>query len=143
MEGNTCEFVVGRLLEIRFAPGPTHVVDIPGMIDLAVRSLSAHDVQTRFTVVADWRAVPIMSPETAARMRQFLSGINHRVTRSAILTQPANATTNMQIVRIVHESDNANRRHFGSPHMLHRWLSEILNDAESRRLKEFLGSSAP
>jgi hypothetical protein len=142
MVGNICEVVVGRLLEVRYAPGPTNVVDTLGMIDLVTRRLASLDASMRFAVVADWRAVPIMSPENAARTAQMLLTGNHRIVRSAVLAQPANATTNMQIVRLVHESDNANRKHFASPHALYRWLSEILTETEARRLKEFLGVAA-
>ena len=142
MGGNSCEFVVGRLLEVRFAPGPRRLVDVPQMIDLVAARVAHLDPGVRFAVVADWRAVQIMSPEMAARALQMLAGVNQRVTRSALLTQPANATMNMQILRLIQEAENVHRRPFASPHSLYRWLSEVLTEPESRRLTEFLGITA-
>ncbi|HEY4016053.1 MAG TPA: hypothetical protein VGM06_22110 [Polyangiaceae bacterium] len=138
MGGNTCEVVVGRLLEVRYAPGPNNVVDVLGMIDLVAGCLDTLEPSARFAVVADWRAVPVMSPENAARTAQMLADRNDRVVRSAVLTPPGNPTTHMQIARLVHEAENSNRKHFASPHALYRWLSEILTEAESKRLRAFL-----
>jgi hypothetical protein len=136
---NTCEFVVGRLLEIRVAAGYRTVADIDEMIERIGASARRLDPGVKFTIVADWRAVQIMSPETATRAQEMLAMVNTRVTRSGILTLPANPPTNLQVVRLVHEAQNANRQHFTSPIAMQRWLSEVLSAEESARLAAFLG----
>jgi hypothetical protein len=139
MASNTCEFVVGRLLEIRAAAGYGSLADVDDMIGMIRGQASSLSSEEKFTIAADWRAVHIMSPDTAARARHMLAQVNPRVKRSAILTLPENSTTNLQVVRLVREAENAARRHFTSAPEMHRWLSEALTKQEARRLASFLG----
>ncbi len=136
---NTCRFVVGRLMEVRVGRGFRNVADVDemiGMVATAVRPLGA---AAKFSIVADWRPVQVMAPETAARAREMLVGGNVGLQRSAILTLSANPTTNLQVVRLIHEAENENRRHFTSPVVLQRWLCAALTPEESARVAEFLG----
>jgi hypothetical protein len=141
MAQNTCQFVVGRLLEIRVALGYRSPRDVDDMIEMIKARAGTLESAAKYTIAADWRAVQIMSPETAERARVMLRTVNPRVMRSAILTLPAHPTTNLQIVRLVHEAENVNRKHFSAPKVLHQWLSEVLTPDESERLNTFLGES--
>jgi hypothetical protein len=138
MRGNTCEFVVGRLLEVRVAAGYRNANDVHEMMAMVGNAVARIGPGEKFTVVADWRAVQVMAPETAALARTMLTGVNPRVTRSAILTLPEQPTTNLQVVRLIREAENPDRRLFSSPFELRDWLSEVLTPAETARLRVFL-----
>jgi hypothetical protein len=139
MPTNTCEFVVGRLLEIRVAAGYRSVEDIDEMINMIRKNVGKLPPSEKFAIAADWRTVGIMRPETAARARAMLMSVNPRVTRSAILTLPENPTQNLQVVRLIREAENESRRHFTVAADLAAWLSEVLSPDETARLRTFLG----
>jgi hypothetical protein len=136
--GNTCELTVGRLLEIRVADGYKSVADVDHMIHMIQKSFAALKPEGKIVIAADWRAVQMMSPDTAARAREMLAGVNPRVIRSSILTLPENPLTNLQVVRLIREAENTARRHFSEPRALVTWLAEILTPAEVQRLRAFL-----
>jgi hypothetical protein len=139
---NTCEFVTGRLLEIRVAAGYRSVADVDEMIAMIMKNVAKLSPEEKYAIVADWRNVHVMAPDTAAGARKMLAAVNPRVTRSAILTAPANPTTNLQTVRLIREAENPNRRHFTSTRELHAWLAEVLTSEEAARLETFLASSS-
>jgi hypothetical protein len=139
---NTCEFVTGRLLEIRVAAGYRSVADVDDMIGMIMSNTAKLSPEEKYAIVADWRNVHVMAPDTAAAARKMLTTVNPRVTRSAILTAPANPTTNLQTVRLIREAENPNRRHFTSTTQLHAWLAEVLTSEEAARLETFLASSS-
>src|SRR5690606_20366164 len=80
-----------------------------------------------------------MSPDTAVRVKEMLMRSNPRVIRSSILTLPDRSLANLQVVRLVREAESDNRRHFTGAVEQHRWLSEVMTEAEQARLAEFLG----
>jgi hypothetical protein len=139
MPANTCEFNVGRLMEIRVAAGYRSMSDVDEMIKMMVDRVSKLPADAKYVIAADWRNVTVMAPETAARVRVMLSKANARIERSSILTAADQSTANLQVQRLVREAENENRRHFVNPREQHAWLSEILTPEESRRLAEFLG----
>jgi hypothetical protein len=139
---NTCEFVTGRLLEIRVAAGYRSVADVDEMIAMIMKNVAKLSPEEKYAIVADWRNVHVMAPDTATGARKMLAAVNPRVTRSAILTAPANPTTNLQTVRLIREAENPNRRHFTSTRELHAWLAEVLTSEEAARLETFLASSS-
>jgi hypothetical protein len=136
---NTCEFRIGRLMEIRVAAGYRSAVDVDEMIQMMVDRVSKLPADLKYVIAADWRSVTVMSPETATRVRTMLSRSNARVERSSILTAADQSTANLQVERLVREAENENRRHFIRTRDLHNWLSEVLTPMESRRLSDFLG----
>jgi hypothetical protein len=138
MARNTCEFVEGRLLEIRVAAGYRSVAEVNEMIRMIGENVGNLPPAEKFAIAADWRAVQLMAPDIAARAREMLAGVNPRVTRSAILTLPENPLTNLQVIRLIREAENPSRRHFTSSKELHAWLSEVLTKEESARLWKFL-----
>src|SRR5689334_15174886 len=101
MSRNTCEFVIGRLLEIRVTAGYRSVADVEDMIAMIMNNVAKLSPEEKYAIVADWRNVHVMAPEIAASARKMLAAVNPRVTRSAILTDPANPTTNLQTVRLI------------------------------------------
>jgi hypothetical protein len=143
MVRNTCEFVKGRLLEIRVAAGYRSVADIDEMIGMIRENASKLKPEEKFAIAADWRAVHLMPPDVAARAREMLASANPRVTRSSILTLPESPTTNLQVIRLIREAENPSRRHFTSPKEQHAWLSAVLSREESARLATFLGMGSP
>ena len=139
MMANTCELTVGRLLEIRVADGYRSVADVDQMIHMLQRNVASLTLDEKVVIAADWRAVQVMSPDTAARAKEMLAGVNPRVIRSAILTLPENPLTNLQVVRLIREAENRARRHFSEPSALTAWLAEVLTPVETERLRAFLG----
>ena len=137
-KSNTCEFVVGRLMEIRVAAGYHTVRDVEEMMAMMREQISRLPEEQKFVIAADWRNVTVMPPDTAARARDMLAHSNPRVIRSSILVRPGQATTSLQVVRLVKEADNDNRRHFEAAHRQISWLSEVLSEPEVQRLREFL-----
>jgi hypothetical protein len=138
MISNTCEFVVGRLLEIRVARGYKSLEDVDEMIGMIGESVARLPGTEKYCIAADWRAVHLMPPDTAARAREMLAKVNPRVVRSAILTLPEEAVTNLQVVRLVREAQNASRRAFTDAKEMTNWLSDVLSAAELARLCTFL-----
>jgi hypothetical protein len=138
MATNTCEFVEGRLLEIRVAAGYKCVADIDAMIGMIRGNVGKLPPGDSFTIAADWRAVQVMSPETAQRCREMLASVNPRVVRSAILTLPENSLTNLQVVRLVREAQNPSRRAFTVAAEMAAWLGEVLSPKETARVRVFL-----
>src|SRR5690242_17665117 len=139
MSPNTCEFRVGRLMEIRVAHGYRSVEDVDEMIAMMAARVEKLAPDVRYVIAADWRSVAVMSPDTAARVRVMLTKSNARVERSAILTLTDQSMTNLQVQRLVREAENENRRHFVRAREQYIWLSEVLSADESARLAEFLG----
>lgn len=138
MASNTCEINVGRLLEIRVAAGYHSVRDVDRMIGMMQTHFGKLGTCERYVIVADWRNVAMMSPDTAVRAKEMLTRSNPRVIRSSILTLPERSLANLQVLRLVREADIENRRHFTSAIDQHRWLSEVLTEPEQSRLAEFL-----
>jgi hypothetical protein len=138
MVRNTCEFVVGHLLEIRVAAGYRVMADVDEMIAMMGASVAKLPPTTKFAIAADWRAVQLMPPDTAERARVMLARSNPRVKRSSILTLQENPLTNLQVIRLIREAESPLRRHFTSAHEQHAWLSEVLTESESARLATFL-----
>lgn len=139
---NTCQVVVGRLLEIRVAAGYRSVADVDDMIGMIRAEIAKLDPTTKCVIAADWRAVRVMPPDTADKASVMLQAMNPRVMRSAILTLAVNPTTNLQVLRLVNQAENADRKHFTSTLALHQWLSTVLTKEESERLRVFLGTAS-
>jgi hypothetical protein len=134
---NTCEFVVGRLLEIRVV-GFRSRADIGAQTAAIARAVAALPKETRYVIAGDWREAQIMAPEMAEGAAEMLARVNSSIARSGILTLPEHSTANLQMFRIVREAQNPSRRHFTSAAAMHRWLSEELTPEESARLRTFL-----
>jgi hypothetical protein len=137
---NTCEFVVGRLLEIRVA-GFRSSADIRAQTAGIARAVASLPKDAKYVIAGDWRAAQVMAPEMAEGAAEMLARANLSIARSGILTLPEHSTANLQMFRIVREAENPNRRHFTSASAMHRWLAEELTPKESARLRVFLEMS--
>lgn len=138
VQSNSCEFVVGRLMEIRVAAGYHTVADVEQMMAMMQQQISRLRADEKFVIAADWRNVTVMPPDTAARARDMLANSNPRVIRSSILLRPGQATTSLQVLRLVKEAENDNRRYFIAQSQQIKWLSEVLKLSELTRLRSFL-----
>jgi hypothetical protein len=139
---NTCEIRVGRLMEIKVDQGFRCAEDVRWMIASMAKAATRLDAGVKYLIAADWRGVTIMSPEVAAEARAMLARNNPRVERSAILTLPEQSTTSLQVQRLVREAENAQRRHFIDIREQCGWLAQVLSEAETTRLHEFMGTAA-
>lgn len=140
---NTCEIVAGRLMEIRLAAGYRSVADVDDMIRMMVRKFTTLPVGARVVIAADWRGISVMSQETSERAKVMLTQSNPRVLRSSILIGEQRHTASLQVVRLVREADNQERRCFASAAEQYEWLAEVLTDDERARLAVFLGLAQP
>jgi hypothetical protein len=93
----------------------------------------------RAVICADHRPVVIYPPEVADKLVQLFTSVNTRVQRAALLVTPTNATVNMQLARIVRESDNPNRQVFRELERFTAFLGEVLDAAELARVRAFMG----
>ena len=130
------ESKVGRLVEIRIEDlESVKEVELVGRRFLAV---VAGVKRRRVVVCADYRQVRLLAARVADAFRDMMATTNPRVERSAMLLPPASTQT-LQIDRIARETRFAGRRTFREAAALERWLCEILENAEIRRVREFLG----
>lgn len=135
---NTCELVVGRLIEVNCRAGFRTVADLEAIADkadLAFRRLAGE----KAVIVADWRTAPVLHPPVAHAMLQASLAENPYVERSALLHSPTQATSILQLFRLVKEAAHQDRRVFTEPAELCAWLDESLSAGERLRLREFLG----
>jgi len=127
---------VGRLVEIRIEDlDSVKEVELVGRRFLAV---VAGVKKRRVVVCADYRQVRLLAARVADAFRDMMATTNPRVERSAMLLPPASTQT-LQIDRIARETRFSGRRTFREEAALERWLSEILENPEMRRVREFLG----
>lgn len=136
---NACRIQVGRLMEIDVASGYEVVSDIDDMIAMIKAELGKLPADVSVIIAADWRPCRVFSAEVADRAHAMLTGATHRTERSAILHRTDQATSVMQVMRLVREAQFPARRVFTSTTAMEDWLSEVLTPAERARLRTFLG----
>jgi len=71
MPPNTCEFKVGRLMEIRVAAGYRTVGDVDEMIQMMVDRGSKLAANAKYIIAADWRKVTADARSVPATLRVF------------------------------------------------------------------------
>jgi hypothetical protein len=131
---NTCQIVVGRLLEIDVRSGYGSVEDVDAMIRMIGEQFERVAKPIRIVIGADWRMCTLFKPEVAARAIQMLAGVNPRVERSAILHSPNQSTSVLQVMRLAREAQFSARRVFTDPLEMEKWLTEVLTEAEAQRV---------
>jgi|CZKU01.1.fsa_nt_gi hypothetical protein len=136
--GNTCQRVVGRLLEIRVDAGYRSPADVDAMIAMMKSVLDQLPAHERIIVAADWRRCTVFGAGTAERAIAMFNASNPRTLRSAILIVPDSPTSVMQVMRLVSEARLPDRRVFTSPETQIQWLAEVTTPKELDRLKEFV-----
>src|SRR5579859_4020408 len=135
---NTCQLVVGRLLEIRVDAGYRSPGDVDAMIAMIKQVLDALPVDERVIIAADGRRSTVLGSGTADRALAMLAALNPRTLRSGILFPPDSPTALMQVMRLVSEAKLASRRVFTSPDELIAWLGEVTTPARHARLRAFV-----
>jgi hypothetical protein len=135
---NRCQVVVGRLLEIDVRAGYRTTADVDEMIQNIKQQFGTIAEPTRIVIAADWRRCRVLTPEVSERVTQMLVGTNTRLERSAILHDSTQATSILQVMRIVREANFPNRRVFTDPYEMEAWLSELLTTEERERLAGLL-----
>lgn len=139
---NTCEVRVGRLMEIDVADGYKTIDDVDAMIAMIRGELARIPGSRRVVIAADWRPCTVFTPAVAERAVAMLTSVVPRVERSAILHRADHATSVLQVFRLVKESHFEGRRVFTAPDAMEKWLGEILDTGERRRLHELLAQRA-
>jgi hypothetical protein len=134
---NTAVIRVGRLLEVRILHYRT-VADVAQLFKLIGSELRKLGGATQVVVVADWRYCPVMSEDAAKYALAAMTQNNPLVLRSGALASRGSPSAVLQFLRLVRESKNESRRLFFDEHELTGWLGEVLTQAESERLTEFL-----
>ena len=140
---NTCEIVVGRLMEITVDAGYHAPADVDAMIAMIGAHVARRPPGTKVVIAADWRGVHLMAPDTATRAHAMLTRSSPHVERSAILVGTSSSMEMLQFVRLVRESQHPSRRIFDTAATLSAWVRELLVPAELARLSVFLGRPAP
>jgi hypothetical protein len=126
---------IGRLVEARVF-GLASVDRVEAYIEAFAPVLAG--ISARPVLCADYRPVKIYSQPVADRLTERIAGFNPVWERIVILIDPSNATFAMQLHRIVRETANPARRLCMEPAEASRFLDEILDPAEQRRLVTFL-----
>jgi hypothetical protein len=134
MSANTCRIHAGRLLEIRVRAGYRTVSDVDDMIAMIAAELARVPPATRILIAADWRQCSVFTPSVAERATQMLTGGNPRLERSAILHDPGQPTSVLQVFRLAREAKLPNRRVFTNPDEMRAWLAEVSQPDELTRL---------
>jgi hypothetical protein len=135
---NTCRIVEGRLMEIHVAAGYNTRGDVDAMMALISQTLARVPESQRVVIAADWRPCKLFTPEVAERAMYMMARDNARIERSAILHRADQATSVLQVMRLIRESRHEHRRVFTSSVLMRGFLDETLTNRESARLKEFV-----
>lgn len=138
MPQNTCRVRTGRLLEIDVAAGYERVEDLEQMTRMIQAAVAAVSEPTQLVIAADWRPCKLFTPEVAARAVDMLTRTSHRIARSGILHSSDQATSVLQVFRLVKEARQEHRRLFTDVNQMESWLSELLDEEEKQRLHTFL-----
>jgi hypothetical protein len=126
---------VGRLIEARLV-ALADVDEVARFEQAMAQAFAA--MSGRSVVCADWRQANILPPMVADRLTALLQRGNPHVERSAILLAREHATFNLQVERLVRESQNPARRTFRDPAAMAAFLGEVLTPAERARVAAFL-----
>ena len=125
------------MLEVDLAAGYRTLHDVDEMIAQSAAQFAKLD-QRRAVVAADWRACKLFTPEVAERALELLVGVSPHIERAAILHRADQATSILQVARLVRECQFADRQVFTQAGLMARWLSEVLEPPECERLRAFL-----
>jgi hypothetical protein len=137
--GNTCQRVVGRLVEVRIEAGYRSVEDLEAMAGMVTAAFDQVPNHESVVLVADWRRCDtLMGAGIADRAVEVLTRVNPRILRGALVLQPDSPTAIMQLVRIVKESNHPNWQIFTSTEALCQWLGEVTSPEERARLVALL-----
>jgi len=137
---NTCNRVVGRLIEIRHDAGYQVRADMDTLMARMKLLLVGRSVDAPIVVVADWRLCNqvVLATDLADCILGIMKLANPYLLRSANLVRADMPTALMQVMRLVSEAQLKGRRTFTSPNDLTEWLREVTTAEEQARLTLFL-----
>src|SRR5581483_1655573 len=129
----TVEHHVGRLGEIRF-----DALRSEDMSLYRVRFTQLlQDVRGKLVFCSDLRAAESVSREVEQQGVSLMRAATPRIERAAMLVSPR-SKLGVQMLRAILSTDSHVRRAFQDPADAARWLDEVLDAAERRRLRAFL-----
>ena len=85
-------------------------------------------------IASDCRSMVHLPPSMAITIGKGMRAANDIVERSAILLPPQQTSLGAHLDRLIDESAHSSRRVFFDLDELKRWLGEVLDDDERRRL---------
>lgn len=132
----TVALSVGRLLEIRVVTPIRSADDVEELAEILWSQLAG--CKERVVICADYRNLDLLAPDRAEEWGALMTSVSRLFERSAILLDPAKATANLQMQRIIDGVGNPTRRAFTDEKALQRYLRGILNEDERYRLASFL-----
>ena len=137
---NTCNRVVGRLIEIRHDAGYQTRADMDTLMARMKLLLVGRSADAPIVVVADWRLCNqlVLATDLADGILGVMNMANPCLLRSANLVRADMPTALMQVMRLVNQAQLKVRRIFTSPHDLSEWLREVTTAEEQARLTLFL-----
>src|ERR1019366_1580960 len=137
---NSCNRVVGRLIEIRHDAGYHVQADMDALMARMKPLLVGRSVDTPVIVVADWRLCNqlVLATDLADGILGVMNLANPYLLRSANLVRADMPTALLQVMRLVSEAQLKVRRIFTSPNDLSEWLREVTTAEEQARLTLFL-----
>jgi hypothetical protein len=106
--------------------------------DSVKTALASTPPGNHLVLVADWRKCPLLPPLVAEGVVVMLRRNPPLIERNAMLQSPEQATSLLQLTRVVNEARDPQRRVFNDAGALQSWLGELLDDAEQARLHTFL-----
>ena len=135
---NTAAIRVGRLMEVRVDAGYRTVADVNELFDAIDDEVARLPPTQKIVTIADWRHIPVMSPQAAERLQQRMALLNPRTIRSAALIDRKAPTAVLQFMRLVRAANLSDRKIFDDLDAIVSFLQEVLTNEESRRLRDFL-----
>lgn len=129
---------VGRLVEVKLA-SPLDIHEVQEFVKELTAIIGR--INGKYVGVVDLLAANVFPAVVADSLMQLLSVASPRVERTALLIGES-ATFALQVERVIRTANNENRRVFRNPQELERWLGEVLDPDERRRLKQFIWNAA-
>lgn len=139
MVRNSCEWNVGRVLEVAVPCGYESAADVDAMISMIRERVAAMPLDVSHVTIADWRGCRVLTTSAAERALDMMRGTNSRTERSAMLHLRESPTAVMQFLRLAREAEHPARRLFTDPDELVAWVAEVLTPPEVARVRSFLG----
>ena len=122
-------------MEIDLPAGFHSPADVDDVVEQIAKAFHKLVAPRRAIIFSDWRACRLFAPETAERLVSGLGRVNAKIERSAILHNPDQATSVLQVARVIREGGHAHRRVFTKAKDVVAFLSDVLDKAELERLQ--------
>lgn len=125
-------------MEVRIDHGYNSLEDVEQMRRTIASAFGRVPSGKSVVIAADWRRTRMMADDASDAVGKMIGSFNARIERSAILASHDSPVAVLQYLRVIRESQHANRRLFHDAGEAVAWLSELLEGAEVQRLRVFL-----